>query len=145
MPGTFCGGIPRHDLGVYLYRWQDDDYNDMAWAIVPPSVIAGNSINVNGYTIENVGTTTIQPRVEWYLTRGIVLDSTSIPLANVTYSPPLPPFSSYNPDTVTISLPIPVDTLVGSYYTRPHSRRRGFHPDGFSVLNTSRSAATRSS
>ena len=141
------GGIPRHDLGVYLYRWQNDDFNDMAWATVPSSVIAGNSINVSGYTIENVGTQTIQPRVEWYFTRGFVLDITSIPLAERHLFASAAAVHELQPGHRDHLAPDPgghaggfVPTSRPSFATTAVSPRRIFR-----TRTTSRSAATRSS
>ena len=55
--------VSRTDLGVYLYYVSG--YQNVTDATYPASVVAGGSLTVNNYTIENVGTTAFStPTIE---------------------------------------------------------------------------------
>jgi len=109
-----AAAVSRSDLGVYLYR--PTGFQSLSRASMPFSVIAGGSLTVNDYQVENVGTTTISvPTIEWYLTAARHYDAPYYYLGTSTYSP-LPSFSYFIPDTVSRTFTVPASVPPREYY-----------------------------
>ncbi len=127
--------VNRTDLGVYLYS--ASGYQSVTDATYPSSVVSGGSLTVGDFTIENVGTTTIAtPTIEWYLTVARNFNSSYYHLADTTYSPPLPPFTYYNPASVQRTLTIPSNVPPGLYYLAAYVRNdEGGGQSGFPFSN----------
>ncbi|MCX6874843.1 MAG: putative Ig domain-containing protein, partial [Verrucomicrobia bacterium] len=111
------------DLGIYLYY--SSGYQSVTDATIPSSVVAGNSLTVNNYHLENVGTTTITtPTVEWYLTSVRSFESTYYFLGDSTYSS-LARFNYFTPSSVQRSFTVPPTVPAGSYYLAAYIRNDG--------------------
>jgi hypothetical protein len=107
--------VARTDLGVNLYY--ASGFQSITDATHPLSVTAGGLLTVNNYTVENVGTTTINvPTVQWYLTRARNFNSTYYFLDETTFSPALPPFTRYTPGTLQRTFVVPSGVASGYYY-----------------------------
>jgi hypothetical protein len=116
--------VSRTDLGVYLYY--ASGAQSVTDATYPASVVAGSSLTVNNYTVENVGTTSIgTPTIEWYLTSARNFDSAYYHLGDASYSPALGVFTYYTPSTVGRTFTVPSSVPAGSYYLAAFIRSDG--------------------
>jgi hypothetical protein len=58
------------DYGVYLFRTNGDGISSpvpVVWSTFPSTVVLGQSFTVSNFTIENLGTTSVNPVIDWYL------------------------------------------------------------------------------
>jgi hypothetical protein len=66
-------------MGVYLFRTNGDGVSDrdgggkmdpvpVQYASFPPTVEQGSAFMINNFAIENLGTFTVTPSIDWYLT-----------------------------------------------------------------------------
>ena len=131
-PGNAVG---HTDLGAYLYYASGSQ--SVTDATYPSSVVAGGSLTVNNFTIENVGTASIAaPTIERYLTSARNFTSSYYHLTDTAYSPALAPFTSYNPASVQRTLPIPANVAPGAYYLAAFIRNdEGAGQSGFPISN----------
>ncbi|MEO8663245.1 MAG: hypothetical protein ABI693_32605 [Bryobacteraceae bacterium] len=126
--------VPITDLGVYLYY--ESGYQSVTDATYPSSVVAGNSMTVNNYHIENVGTTTIStPTVEWYLSAARNYNGFYVYLGSTTYSS-LAPFTYFTPSSVAATFTVPASLAPGNYYLGAFIRNdAGAGQSGFPFSN----------
>ena len=104
--------VARTDLGVNLYY--ASGFQSITDATHPLSVTAGGLLTVNNYTVENVGTTTINvPTVQWYLTSARNFNSAYYFLDETTFSPALPVFTRYTPGTLQRTFVVPSSVASG--------------------------------
>jgi hypothetical protein len=116
------GDINHTDLGVYFYR--ATGFQSVSDAIYPIAVTAGSTLTVSRFHFENVGTNLVgSPRLDWYLTP--LRDfSTYVYLATSNHGA-LPRFSYFNPDSISVTLPVPAGTAPGMYYLAAFIRDDG--------------------
>jgi hypothetical protein len=122
--GYPSNAVARTDLAVYLYYYNGPPVcydgtnfnNCITEATYPSSVIAGASLTVNNYHVENVGTTTIAtPTIVWYLTAARNFSSAYYYLGTSTY-PSMDPNSFFTPSTVGRMFTVPAGVAAGNYY-----------------------------
>jgi len=119
-PGNVVG---LTDLAVYLFY--SSGYQSWSDASIPATVVAGSTLTVTNYHIENVGTTTIStPTIEWYLTKARNYGSSYYALGQSTYSS-LPPFTYFTPSSVARSFTVPTSVPSGDYYLAAYIRNDG--------------------
>lgn len=126
-----ANAVAQTDLAAYLFHENGicydgtTFYNCISEASYPASVLAGGSLTVNNYHVENVGTTVIStPTIEWYLTSARNFTSSYYYLGTSTYSS-LPPFNYFTPSTVGRTLTVPAGVPPGSYYLAAFIRGDG--------------------
>lgn len=106
--------VNRTDLGIYLFNRNSS--GNWVEATFPSSVVAGNTLTVNDYQLENAGTATVNtPTVEWYLNARRDYNGTYYGLGSTTY-PALPRFNYFATNSVSRTLSVPLGTAAGDYY-----------------------------
>ncbi|MEW6322942.1 MAG: fibronectin type III domain-containing protein [Acidobacteriota bacterium] len=116
--------VPRTDIGVHLY-WHGPGAGDFRDAAFPASVSAGSAFSINNWVIENTGTTTVSPSVEFWLQSALDPAAPAVFLRSAAFSPPLPPGFSYDPLSTTATVTVPVSTPPGAYHLLMHVRGDG--------------------
>lgn len=111
------------DLGVYLFR--STGYQSWADVTLPASVVAGNTLTISNYHIENVGSVNrTQTTLEWYLTRSRNYTDPYYYLNTYNYGG-LNRFTYFNTGSVSISPTVPITTPGQSYYVNAYIRNDG--------------------
>ncbi len=106
--------VSRTDLGVYLYY--ESGYQSVTDATFPSFVTAGDTLTVNNYHLENVGTTTIAtPTLQWYLTSTRNYNSSYYYLGTSTYGA-LARFQYFDPPSTSRTFTVPKSVPGGYYY-----------------------------
>jgi len=107
--------VGHTDLGVYLFyssghqSWSDATY--------PSAVFPGRRLTVSNFSMENVGTVTIDsPTVEWYLSETMDYGAGSYYFLGTTSYSALPPFTQFLPAAMVADLTVPEDVPIGTYY-----------------------------
>ena len=120
--------VSRTDLAVYLYYENGTCYDGITFyncvseATYPSNVVAGASLAVNNYHVENVGTTTIStPTIEWYLTAVRDFNSAYYYLGSSTFSS-LSPFTYFTPSAVGRTFTVPANVPAGAYFLAGYIR-----------------------
>src|SRR5262249_53970561 len=110
------------DYAIYLFY--SDGYQSWTDATIPSTVAAGDVLTVNNYHIENVGTTTVTPTIEWYLTSARNWSSSYHFLGTSTYGS-LDPFFYFTSSSVERSFDVPSWVPPGNYYLAAYIRDDG--------------------
>lgn len=127
--------VPINDMGVYLYRTNGNGSSSpvpVQFSTFPSSAQQGESFQVSNYAIENLGTTTVTPVIEWYLTtEHHTYAGDEYFLGDSTFGS-LGTFSYYNASSwVTVPTHVP----PGNYWISAYAQSDDF--------NSNRSAWTR--
>lgn len=114
----------RTDISVNMH-YHGSGLGDFRDAVIPASVAAGQTLTVSYWEVQNLGTTTVAPTVEWWLMSRQDPASSAIFLRQVTLGPALPPGYQYTPSSMLTSLAIPATVPAGQYYLMAYVRGDG--------------------
>ena len=119
--------VARKDLAVYPFRWTPQRrelldgtirsiWSDLSFSIT--TLVAGMSLRVSGFHLENVGTVTVDnPALNWYLTQQRFYPNGQIPyLGRSVFPLSLPRFGDVPSSMTDVALQVPPDVRAGSYY-----------------------------
>ena len=103
--------VSRDDLGIYLHysaSYQNYDDSDLSTTTVAP----GDSLFVSNFILENSGTNTLTPVIDWYFVNSMHSTSGSRYIGTTTHST-IGPNSSWNQSR---TLSVPTSIPEGQYY-----------------------------
>jgi hypothetical protein len=109
--------VARSDYGVHGYHYASyRNYDDAN--VSPTTVNAGSTVSVSNFIIDNTGTSTVSPRIEWYLVPNMVSWSGNRYIGTTTHSS----LARNSYFTSSRTLTIPSDTPAGNYYLAAYIR-----------------------
>ncbi len=124
------------DAGVHLFREQGtlsaSGYINIAWAGFPGNVTAGNTFQVTGYAIENLGTAATAATIDWYLCPTQFSYTGAVYCSRSTY-PNIAVNTVYN---VNGTVRVPLGTAAGQYYIAAALPSDGFDNNRSAWSNT---------
>jgi hypothetical protein len=106
------GGPARADLGIHMYY--SSGTQSFTDATYPAQVQAGQTFTVSRFHLENSGTVTLSPTIQWYLTPARNFNS-YVYLGSTSYSA-LGRFTYFTPSSIAAGLSVPSNTAPGNYY-----------------------------
>lgn len=112
----YPGQAQTHNNDLAVYLWYSAGYQDWRECTHPSYVVAGDTMTLNDYHVENTGTATIAtPTLEWYLTTSLNYSDPYYYLGKFTYNP-LNAFTYFTTSAMSIYPTVPTGVPGGDYY-----------------------------